>query len=205
MFQFNKSSGQASRLLLVLAIIVFVAVIIVFLVMRMITPAPPPPGPEPIKVVMPVYDIQLADIKFIFESSRDLGNTLRASSAKGQYTSYLKDMTTTERFIIVTIGAQNKGKVNISDRSWDIGNIIDSEGREFVPVDPYTVSPWIPDDSSCQALLQPEFEPTPCTKIYKVAKISTGLKVTVLTGKDNDPNSFSGGDLETGLLDLIVR
>lgn len=203
--EFNKSSGQASRLLLVLAIIVLVAVVIVFLVMRMITPAPKPTTPKTPTVPLPVYEMQLENIDFVFENSRDLGSVLKVSDAKGQNTSYLQDLTTTERFVIVTVGAQNKGKVNILDRSWDIQNIVDSQGREFVPVDEYTADPWLPDGNSCGALLEPEFDPLPCTKIYKVAKISTGLKIKVITGKNNDPNNFSSGSLDEALLDLIVK
>ena len=211
MLKFNKSSGlsmqsgQVSKLLLVLAAIVLVAVVIVYLVMRMATPAPRPATTPGTVVVQPVYEKQLGNIRFIFENSRDLGNTLKASQAKGQNNSYLQDLTTTERFVIVTIGAQNKGKINIADRTWDIQNIVDSEGREFVPVDQYAVAPWLPDGNSCSALLSPEFEPLPCTKIYKVSKISTGLKIRVVTGKNNDTNSFSSGDLDEALLDLIVK
>ena len=212
-FKFNKSSGsprfgeagQASRLLLVLAIIILVAVIVVFLVMKMASPAPKPAGGEKPIVVLPVYEKQLGNIRFVFENSRDLGNTLKAADAKAETRSYLKDLSTTERFIIVTIGAQNKGKVNISDRSWDIENIVDSDGREFQPVDQYSVDPWLPDDNSCQDILEPEFDPLPCTKIYRVSKVSTGLKIRVITGKDNDSNNFSSGSVDSALLDLIVK
>jgi hypothetical protein len=198
-------NGQASRLLLVLAIVVLVAVVIVFLVIRMATPAPKPPTPPGPNVELPVYEKQLGNIRFVFETSRNLGNILKASDANIQYASYLKDLTTTENFIIVTVGAQNKGKENVLDRSWDIQNIVDSDGRNFVPLDQYATGPWIPGISSCGALLKPEFDPTPCTKIYEVSKASTGLKITVVTGKNNDPNNFSSGSVDTGLLDLIIK
>jgi len=66
----NKEAGQASRMLLVLAVIIFVAVIIVYLVMRMATPAPKPPAPKPGPTVqLPVYESQLGNIDFIYESA----------------------------------------------------------------------------------------------------------------------------------------
>lgn len=201
----NKESGQASRLLLVLAVIVLVAVIIVYLVMKMATPAPKPPAPGADQAQLPVYEAQLGNIRFVFESSRDLGNVLRASEAKGQYNSYLKDLNTAERYIMVTVGAQNKGKYNISERAWDIQNIVDSEGRNFVSLDQYSIGLWLPDGNSCGALLKPEFDPLPCTKIYEVSKVSTGLKINVVTGKNNDPSNFSSSNLEQVLLDLIIK
>ena len=197
--------GQASRLLLVLAIIILVAVVIVYLVVRM-AERPSSPITDPTETVPQFnYEQTLGDIKFVFIDSRDLGSVLRASQAKDQSYSWVKDLTTTERFIMVTIGAQNKGKVNIPERSWDIGNIVDSEGRNFVPVDQYTAEPWMPTGNSCQTLLAPEFDPAPCTKLYKVSKISTGLKITVLAGKNNDSTSFSSGDVDEALIDLIVK
>ena len=197
--------GQASRLLLVLAIIVLVAVVIVYLVIRMAeTPAAPAENPGE-TIPQPEYEQTLGNVKFVFMDSRDLGSVLRASDAKGQSSSWLKDIKTTERFIIVTIGAQNKGKENIVERSWDIGNIVDSEGRNFVSLDKYASDPWIPDENSCQALLKPEFEPVPCVKIYEVSKISTGLKITVISGKNNDTSNFSSGNVDQELIDLIIK
>ena len=64
----SAEAGQASRLLLVLAIIVLVAAVIVFLVMKM-AEKPAAPSNNPVTTVpVPVYDQQLGNIRFIFES-----------------------------------------------------------------------------------------------------------------------------------------
>jgi len=202
----NKQTGQVSRLLLVLAIIVLVAVVIVYLVMRMAERPPAPPSGTPDDTVPQFnYERTLGNTKFVFIDSRDLGSVLTPAMAKKQTYGTKSSVRTTERFIIVTIGAQNKGKVNIDERSWDIGDIVDSEGRRFIATKEYTIDNWIPDESDCGALLKPEFDPTPCIKIYEVSKISTGLKITVMTGKDNSKSNFSSGDFEEAMIDLIVR
>jgi hypothetical protein len=203
-FQFNKSSGQVSRLLLVLAIVILVAAVIVYLVMKM-ADKPSKPVETETPVVVPIYEQTLGNIKFIFESSINHGPTLFSSQVKNSvYTSYQKDLTTTENFIEVKIGAQNIGKSNIEERAWDIENIIDSEGREFVPIDDYSVTPWLPTTNLCGSLLKPAFDPTPCIKIYEVSKKSTGLKIRVLTGKENNPNNLSSDKADSALIDLIV-
>lgn len=204
MFKLNKQSGQASRLLLVLAIVVLVAVVIVYLIMRM-AERPPAPAPEPGETVpQPVYEATLGNVKFIFLDSRDLGSILTPGMAVNQ--TYSKEsLKTTERFIIVNIGAQNKGKQNIEERSWDIGDIVDSEDRHFAATKSYLINNWIPEESACGALLKPEFDPIPCIKIYEVSKISTGLKIIVMTGKNNEKSNFSSGDFDETLIDLIVR
>jgi len=192
----NKSSGQISRLLLVLSIIVFVAAIIVYLIMRM-AEAPSKPIGEEETVVMPVYEQTLSDIKFIFQGAINHGDTLYSSNIKNStHRTYKTDLTTKENFIEVKIGAQNMGKLNTRDNSWDIENIIDSEGREFVPLEDYSVSPWLPEENLCGTLLKPAFDPTPCIKIYEVSKKSTGLKIRVTTKVDNKE--------ESALIDLIV-
>ncbi len=199
----NKELGQVSKLLLVLAIIVLVAVIITYLVIKMATPAPEPSSISKPLVPQPVYEITFGNIRFVWEASIDMGDVLRVSEARED--SYAqKNITTTERFIKVTIGAQNKGKINTDERSWDIENIIDSEGRNFVPIENYTISPWLPSSNLCGTLLKPEFEPTPCTKMYEVSKKSSGLKIKVITGKDNSANNFSAKKLDEGLIDLII-
>jgi uncharacterized protein (UPF0333 family) len=206
MFKFNKSAGQASRLLLVLAVVILVAVIIVYLVMRMATPAPKPAAPNTGSVALPVYEKQLGNIRFVFESSQDLGGTLSVSQANTQNNSYLKDLNTTGRFIMVTVGAQNKGNYNIAERAWDIQNIVDSAGRNFIPDDQNTVGPWLPANNSCGALLKPAFDPAPCTKIYEISNQSdlATLKIQVITGKNNDPNTLSNNP-QSALLDLIIK
>jgi hypothetical protein len=208
--EFNKSSGQASRLLLVLAVIVLVAVIIVYLVMKMAEKPPEPTVPTTPTIPLPVYEQTLGNIRFVFESAIDKGSVLKASDIKNsQYnSSYQKDLSvsnTGAKFIQVTIGAQNKGTENTEQNAWDIENIVDSQGRNFVPLEGYTVSPWLPNPDLCGTLLKPAFDPTPCVKIYEVSKESTGLKIRVETGKDNSANNLSSGKIDSFLIDLIVK
>ncbi|MCX6718625.1 MAG: hypothetical protein NTY81_03455 [Candidatus Staskawiczbacteria bacterium] len=208
MFKFNKSAGQASRLLLVLAVVVFVAVIITFLIMKMATKPPAPSNPAT-TVPLPVYEQTLGDIRFVFESALDKGNVLRASEiANTQYNySGQKDFVIDNlgaKFIEVTVGAQNMGTENTAQNAWDIENIVDSKGRNFVPLENGAVNPWLPNPDLCGSLLKPAFDPTPCTKIYEVSKASTGLKIRVVSGKDNKSVSSGSGNMEF-LLDLIVK
>jgi len=206
MLKFNKEAGQVSRLLLVLAVIVFVAIIIVFLVMRM-AQKPSAPAEVVIETVpLPVYEKQLGAIRFVFESALNKGKVLKASEVVNNlYSSSQKDLTTGEKFIKVTIGAQNKGTENTLQNAWDMGDIIDSEGRRFVAVEDYNINPWLPNPDLCGVLLKPAFDPTPCTKIYEVSKSSTGLKIEVKTGIDNLPNNLSSGKAEIFLIDLIIK
>ncbi|OGZ84698.1 MAG: hypothetical protein A2599_03585 [Candidatus Staskawiczbacteria bacterium RIFOXYD1_FULL_39_28] len=203
--EFN-SNGQVARLLLVLAIIVFVAIIITFLVVKMAERPPKPPvstGPE---IPLPVYEQKLGNIRFVFQSATDLGSTLRASEATNSSYTVQKDLTTREKFIEVIIGAQNMGTVNTEQGAWDIGNIVDSDGRNFIPVENYSVNAWLPAQTGCGALLKPAFNPTLCVKIYEVAKESTGLKIEVQTGAgNNSANDFSAGRRQKYLLDLIIK
>jgi uncharacterized protein (UPF0333 family) len=200
------SSGQVAKLLLVLAVVVFVAIIITFLIIKMAEKPKEPETTEENPVVLPVYEQKLGNIRFVFKSARDLGNTLKASNRVNTTYSTQNDLTTTEKFIEVTIGAQNKGTKNTEANAWDIGNIIDSDGRNFVPIESYLVNAWLPTKNPCGALLKPEFDPTPCTNIYEVSNGSTGLKVEVQTGtNENSASDFSGGRRETFLLDLIIK
>lgn len=194
--------GQVSRLLLVLGIVIFVAVIIVFIVMKVTSPPPKPIIEVPIGPKV-VYEAVLGDIKFIFQEARDMGKILAGS--KSRYPDWQKDLITTEKFIIVTIGAQNKGKENIPQRVWDIGNIIDSEGRNYEPLD-QTANAWQPEPNLCSALLKPEFAALPCVKIYEVSRISTGLKIVVSAFKKESATDYSTDEKkkETALIDLIV-
>ncbi len=183
--KFN-SSGQVSRLFLILAIIIFVAIVITFLVMKMATkPEKPVEVPEE-TIPLPVYEAQLGNIRFVFQSAIDKGTALKASEVINSQYSYsqgdLQISNPGAKFIKVTIGAQNKGTVNTEENSWKLGNIVDSEGRNYVPLEGYTVSPWIPYPDKCGVLLKPAFDPTPCTKIYEVSKESIGLKILVETG-----------------------
>lgn len=194
-------AGQVSRLLLVLAIIIFVAVIIVFVVLRATTAPPKPTTGEPIGPKI-IYEATLGDIKFTFQESRDMGKTLFGSESR--FPDWQKNLTTTEKFIMVKIGAQNKGKNNIPERVWDIKNIVDSEGRNYLPIDNMANS-WLPDPNLCGALLKPEFAATSCVRIYEVSKVSTGLKINISAQKkDGAGYSYGEKDQEIVLLDLIV-
>jgi hypothetical protein len=200
----NKESGQASRLLLVLAIVVFIAGIIVFLVMKMATPAPKPQAQvnnTPVaSVTGPFYTKQLNNINFIFESATDKGNILSTSeiisNTNGQQMQNI-DADPGGKFLEVTVGAQNEGKLNTSQGAWDMGNVVDSEGRNFIPLDQNVVGPWLPSQM-CGALLKPAFDPVPCVKLYEVSNESTGLKITV-------KNMENAKKPITFLLDLKVQ
>ena len=208
MFKFNKSSGQASKLLLVLAVVVLVAVIIVYLVLKMTEkPAKTIETETTPTVVLPVYEKTLGNIRFVFESSLDRGSVLKATNAVKASAS-VKDLYVSNsgaKFIQVTIGAQNMGIENTERNAWEIENIVDSQGRNFVPLEGYTINPWLPEDNLCGSLLKPAFDPTPCTKIYEVSKESVGLKIRVQTGKENAASNLSSGKVDTVLLDLIVK
>ena len=199
---FSKQSGQVSRLLLVLAIIIFVAAVIVFVVLKA-TSAPAKPivveqtGPKV------VYEATLGNIKFTFQEARDMGKTLVGT--KSRFPDWQKNLITTEKYIMVTVGAQNKGKENIPERVWDIGDIVDSEGRKYVPLE-NIADAWRPDPNLCSTLLKPEFAPTPCVKIYEVSRISAGLKINVSAFKKESAMGYSSDEKnkETTLIHLIV-
>lgn len=188
----NNSSGQVSRILIIAAVVVFLVIIVVFGVIKFTsTRAPSQQGqedlpPEPPK---PVYETTIGDIRFVLLSSYNLGNTLKSNS------SFESDLTTTERFIVVVVGAQNKSKINIPQYSWDVGDIVDSEGRHFVTINDRAYS-WLPKPDLCGALLKPEFDPSPCLKYYEVSKVSKGLKIIVKTTQPTKQES---------LMDLTVE
>lgn len=203
----DKSKGQVSRLLLVLAIIILVAVVITYLILKMAEKPQKPEAPMTTEVPMPVYEKQLGDIRFIFKSAIDRGVVLKTSQIVNKtYSSYKKDFDSSGgKFIQVTIGAQNKGTQNTAQRAWDIENIVDSENREFVSLADNYIKAWLPEENFCGALLKPQFEPVSCTKMYEVSKESTGLKIRVITGKDNAPNNLSSDKTDSFLIDLIVK
>jgi len=210
--KFKKSSnllqaGETSKLFLVLAVIILVAAVIVYLVIKM-AEQPSNPVEEPTETAaLPVYEQTLENIKFVFESAINHGDTLYASeSVNSTYSSsYQTNLTTTENFIEVKVGAQNVGKVNMDAGTWDIENIVDSEGREYVPLEEYSIRAWLPNTDLCGTLLKPSFDPTPCIKIYEVSKKSTGLKIRVVTGKNNGNVGSDMEDNESALIDLIVK
>jgi hypothetical protein len=192
----NPSSGKASSILLILAVMLLVLIVGVFLFVKFgatkksdatATDTQVQEGPPP-----PVYETQVGDIKFVFQLAQDLGNRL-----KSPY-SYQKDLTTTERFIKVTIGAQNKGKNATVQGAWDVGNIVDSEGRNFVDITTQAYFYLPSSENHCGDILKPEFDLTPCTKLYEVSKESTALKVRV------HANGAATGD-KGDLLDIDIK
>lgn len=192
----NNSSGQISKYLIILAVIVFVLIIIVYGIVRFASnrrqEAPPqesqPAVPEQIEI-KPVYETQIGDVKFLLLSSENLGNLVVSKTA------FEKDLVTTEKFVKVVVGAQNKGKNNIDQFSWDVGNIIDSDGRNFVSINDRAYS-HLPQPDLCGALLKPEFAPLPCVKYYEVSRQSKNLKVVV---RITQPKK------QEALIDLIVQ
>lgn len=184
----NNQSGQISRILIILAVIVFVGIIVVFSVTKIIQTKRSAESSGIEEPPKPVYETTIGEVKFLFKSARNLGSVLMPKE------SYGKSLITTERFIEVTVGAQNKGKNNIDQYSWDLGNIIDSDGRNFLADN--RVYEWLPQPDLCGALLKPEFEPTPCVKIYEVSKESKELKIEVKFGEDGALKK------QTSILDL---
>ena len=202
--KYNK--GGASKGLLILAGIIAVAIIIVFVIIR-IAGKPPEPenggeengnGEEPYQ---PVYEATIGDIKFTFLDTEDKGDILRGSESI--YPQWQKDITTKERFIKVTIGAQNTGKENIPERRWGLGDVIDSENRIFEPLES-GVRAWVVsedyEEDQCGALLKPGFDPLPCIRIYEVAKISTDFKIKVYFST----KSGISEDREEAIIDLFL-
>ncbi len=194
----NKSSGKISSILLILAAILIVVIVVVFVVIRTAAiknanNAKSANSPNPTETPKPVYETTIGDVKFIFESAEDLGGVLKSKNSN-----YQQDLTTTEKFVKVIIGAQNKGKINFPSQSWDVGNIVDSDGRNFISINDQAYY-FLPAQNLCGALLKPEFEPVPCIKLYEVSKSSTKLKVGV-----NVTNQSSSKRQES-FIDLTVN
>ncbi len=166
------------RLILIGAVIV-VIIIIAVMASTMMKPSPPPEEVEEEEEEL-VYEVEVGDIKFKLKEVKDRGDVLKASESKYPK-STREDLTTTERFIEVTISAQNIGKDNIRFGGWEVKELIDSEERNFYSSP--QLDNWILEENKCGDILKPGFSPTFCTKIYEVAKISTGLKVEVLAKK----------------------
>lgn len=173
----KSESGQVARTLLVLVIIVLIAIVIAYIIIRKGEEPLPPPPPPGNGIPQPVYEEVIGNIKFAFQDAIDKGKVLRGSQSR--YPEWQKDLKTKEKFIEVVVGAQNIGKENIVANMWDIGDIIDSEGRRFVPL-VEEVRNWLAEQDPCATLLKPGFSPTPCKKIYEVAEISKQLKIEVM-------------------------
>lgn len=193
--KFNKASGQASRTVIILAVIILIIAAVVygitrFALSRKTSSSPTDNGPP-----KPVYDLSIGDTRFVLESSVDVGNVLYGRVSR--FPSYQPNLVTTEKFIKVTVRAQDKGNNDTPQYSWDIGNIIDSAGRNFLPITDKAYS-WIPSPDLCGSVLHPEFEPTPCVRYYEVSKVSEGLKLEVISVKPNSTKQ------QKELLDLTL-
>ncbi|MCD6550348.1 hypothetical protein J7K24_02265 [bacterium] len=169
---------EFSREQIILGIIIVALLAISFFLIKSMLPElninPSPPEESPPSIIEePVYEVKIGDVKFRIKEVKDRGNKLSAVDA---YSWRPSDLITTEKFIEVTIEVQNIGTKDIKG-GWDMKNIFDKEGREFAPYP--EALPWVSPDSDCGAILKPGFSPTLCTKIYEVAKISSGLRVQV--------------------------
>ncbi len=187
----KSESGQVAKILLVLLVIVVVAIGVAYMVTQKAQTPPTPVNNANNAVPSLAYEVTVNDIRFVFIEAINFGSILYGKDTKNP--SWEKDIVTTEKFVRLVVAAQNVGTKNTENNYWDIGNIIDEKGREFVP-SLQRVDPWLPEDDICGEILQPSFEPTPCTKIYEVARISKNLKVKVLLNKN--------GKKESGIIDI---
>jgi len=177
MKNFNKESGQMSKIILILAGAIFLLVVIIFIAVSIVGSRSQEEdktgeNQEETEIPQPVYETTIGDIRFVLQSSVDVGNTLKATTA------YQQNLTTTDRFVRVTVSAQNKGKNETASFSWELGSIVDSEGRVFIPITNRAYY-FLPQPDLCGAILKPEFTPIPCVRIYEVSKASKDLKVIV--------------------------
>ena len=196
----KKSSGAVSSILLILAVLLIILIVIVFAVIKINTVntkknenVEDTQTVEEIPEPEPVYDTTVGDVRFVLQSAIDLGDVLQSNIQN-----YKQTLTTTEKFILVTVGAQNKSKNSIIQYQWDVGNIIDSDGRNFVSINNQAYS-FLPQKNLCGTLIKPEFEPVPCVRLYEVSKKSIDLKVQVTS-----TNQVSSKK-EEGFLDLLVK
>lgn len=176
--EIKKSSGMIAQIILALAIIVLIALGIAFFAMRNAKKTPVKTSADMNVPPPPVYDLTVNDIRFLSVGAVEEGNTLLGSQSKNPRRQ--GDLTTTERYIKVTIGAQNVGKTDTRKGDWDLGSVVDSEGRIYDSVD---ASNWITEQNSCGFILKPSFQPIFCIRYYEVARVARGLKLQVISGK----------------------
>ena len=211
----NLQRGQISKILLILAALVLVVAIVAYLII--VANNKPKPINEETKNTentetgLPelVFEKQLGDINFIFQSARDFGPILSSFNIVNpkyvnQEFSPKSIKTTTGRFVQVTVGAVNMGKYDTGGLTWDLLNIVDSEGRNFIPSKGYQFDPWTPQGSACGAALKPAFDPVFCTKIYEVSDESEGLKITIQNKKAAASKTAASKAL-TDVLDIVLK
>ena len=194
--EIKKSRGALSTIILVLIIIVVIALIIAFFVARR-NQKPAVTKPVSTEPPPPVYNVKINNINFTLLEDTNLGNILYGKESSKP--KYQKDLETTERFIQVTIGAQNSGTVNTKKTIWGVGNIIDDHGRNYIPKAFDKVENWLPagNTHNCSSILEPIFTPTSCIRIYDVANGAENLKIQVYVLKGVDTKERT-----TELLDL---
>ena len=188
------AKGQVSTTLIIIAVVLFVAIVVVYLAIRFSSGNFFQPKQETTSEGQPsepIYEVIIGDTRFLFESAEDLGSVLSSESLTSTYKS---EEVTTEKFIRVIVRAQNKGKNDLKKFSWDIENIVDSVGRNFPPSS--RAYNFLPKPNLCGAILKPEFEPTPCVKIYEVSKVSTNLKLEVKALGQNGKKQMAYIDLK---------
>ncbi len=194
--KFKMSSGLASRTIIILAVVVLLMAGLVYGVTRYtFNKKSISTLPNTVEIPQPVYQASVGDIQFTFTNVKSFGKVL--SGKISRFPNYQTDLVTTEKFLKVTVQAENTGKINTIQYAWDLGNIIDSDGRIFSPINDKAYS-WLPSPDLCGFVLKPGFAPTPCVKYYEVAKISTGLKLEVMA---QTPKSSK---MQNTLLDLNI-
>lgn len=190
-----ESLGQGSKKYLLLlggiAVIVIITIVVSGVIVMPVTPVTPPQE-EPEEESGPVFEVEIGDIRFKLENAKDRGEVLESPRDQNPYAAQVPDLTTKEKFIEVTISAENIGKENLQTGAWDVKELIDGEERRFS----YSAAtnPWIPKESNCGALLKPGFSPTLCTKIYEAAKISNDLKVRIFSKQQTKTAFYKEGE-----------
>ncbi len=196
--KFNKQSGLASQTIIVLVVVLLIVGIGAYAITKFATSkkaSSVAPVTSLVEIPKPVYETQIGDIKFVLQSVKNMGNILTSKSSSNP--GYQSNLVTTEKFIKVTVSAQNKGKNNTTQSAWDLGKIIDSEARNFLPIT-YRADSWLPQPDLCGTLLKPEFEPTTCVRYYEVSKVSQGLKLEVMV------QSEDSSKMQKKLIDLYI-
>jgi len=190
---FKSQSGQVSRILIFIAVGCLAFVLVLYAVTTFISyqkaKNKKPPQQTQGQPAGPTYDTKAGNIRFLFETAEDMGGVLKAPHA------YDTDLTTSDHFIKLTVGAQNLGKTNTPLYAWDVGDLIDSTGRHFTSINDKAYS-WLPRPDLCGSVLKPQFSPVPCVKYYEVSRVSTSLRAQV---KVTEPSKAES------ILDILVK
>jgi len=173
----SSVSGQISPNIVIIGGLIIGAIVMLVVIGGIFWNPGPQVTPTPIPTPPPVTrEATVGNVKFKLVEVKDLGNRLKVSESN-EPKSFQSDLVTTERFLKVTVSAENLRKDNIPLGGWDITEVYDKDDRKFYT--PMDTRIWIPNDSKCGEVLKPSFTATLCTKIYEVAKTSTDLKIQV--------------------------